>query len=228
MPPLLEIIALDADDARAAERGGADRIELVSAIHTGGLSPRPETFSLVRDAVRLPVRVMIRHRPDFAAGDLPALLRAAKALRAAGAEEFVLGFLDERGAVDRPAVEAVLEVLDGCPWTFHRAIDSAADRAAAWSAIEQLPGVSEVLTAGAPTGITDGLTRLLMETRPGLLAGGGLREEHVPQLLAAGVDAFHSGTAVRGGRWDVPVDAALVRRWRTVLSASGTDVSTRC
>jgi len=42
--PLLEVIALSADDAIAAERGGADRLEIVRAIDTGGLTPDLENF----------------------------------------------------------------------------------------------------------------------------------------------------------------------------------------
>jgi hypothetical protein len=45
----------------------------------------------------------------------------------------------------------------------------------------------------------------------------------VPTLRAAGVLGFHSGRAVRGGRWDAPVDAALVRRWRRRLDNTGHD-----
>jgi copper homeostasis protein len=220
--PLLEVIALDAEDARAAHRGGADRVELVSDMGRAGLSPAPETVAAVRAAVDLPVRTMLRHDAGFAAGDLTALRRTARVLRAAGADEFVLGFLDDRGTVDMRAVEAVLEVLDGCPWTFHRAIDHTPDRRAAWSAIVGLPGLDCVLTSGCPDGVGAGMDTLLADAAAGhgvrLLAGGGLREHHLPALLAGGVAAFHTGGAVRpGGAWDAPVDAELVRRWRARL-----------
>ena len=217
--PLLEVIALDATDARHAQQGGADRIELVSDMARMGLSPSAATLEAVRAAVDLPIRAMLRRHEGFAAGDLDALRRTAKELRAAGADEFVLGFLDESGAVDLPAVHAILEVIDGCRWTFHRAIDYAADRAAVWPAIDGLPGLDFVLTAGHPAGTGDGLEVLIAEAaaghRPRILAGGGLREPHLAPLRAAGVNAFHTGTSVRrGGVWDAPVDPDRVRRWR--------------
>ncbi len=224
--PLLEVIALGVVDARGARDGGADRVELVSDMAAAGLSPAPGTVAAVRAAVELPVRVMLRHRAGFAAGDLDALRRTAGELRSAGAGEFVLGFLDRRGAVDVAAVLAVLDVLDGAPWTFHRAIDHAADRAAAWDALAGLPGLDTVLTSGAPNGLPDGLPTVVAEAEAGrgahrrVLVGGGLRDEHVGPLLAAGVTAFHSGTAVRrGGDWAAPVDPALVARLRTRLAA---------
>ncbi|WP_432841023.1 copper homeostasis protein CutC [Dactylosporangium sp. CA-092794] len=220
---LLEIIALSAADARNAEAGGADRVELVADMAVGGLSPAPATVAAVRAAAAIPVRVMLRTTPDFAA-DPPALRRAARDLRAAGAEAFVLGFLTPAGAVDRAALDAVLPHLDGAPWTFHRAIDAARDRAAAWRALEGLPHLDAVLTAGSPDGLTAGLPTLIAEASGGtvnILAGGGLRERHLSPLAASGVTAFHSGSAVRpGGDWSAPVDPARVRRLRARLDGS--------
>jgi copper homeostasis protein len=219
---ILEVIALDAADARAARDGGADRVELVADIRSAGLTPSVETFAAVRAAVDLPVRVMLRDQPGYALSDATGLRAHARALRRAGADEFVLGFLDHRGGVDLAAVEAVLDTIDGCPWTFHRALDHAADRSAAWRALSGLPGLDYVLTGGGPDGVGAGIATLRSEagdrTGPRLLAGGGLRAEHVRPLRSAGIRAFHSGSAVRpGGRWHAPVDAALVAGWRVGL-----------
>ncbi|MEV4642233.1 copper homeostasis protein CutC [Actinoplanes sp. NPDC049548] len=217
---ILEVIALTAVDAVAARKGGADRVELVADMRRQGLTPATGTFTEVRELSGLPVRVMLRGQDGYAPGDTATLTRAAADLREAGADEFVLGFLDATGAVDLAAVEAVLEVIEGCRWTFHRAIDHAADRAAAWRALDGLRGLDFVLTAGGPGHVGAGLATLAAEAgrTPRVLAGGGLRPHHVAPLLGAGVDAFHTGSAVRpGGRWDAPVDAALVRAWRDLL-----------
>jgi copper homeostasis protein len=216
--PILEVIALNAFDARAAQDGGADRIELVADMAQDGLTPGIATFAAVRAAVDLPVRVMLRDTSGYALSDATGLSAAAAELRHAGAGQFVLGFLDSRGAVDLAALAPVLDAIDGCPWTFHRALDHAADRPAAWRALHGLPGLDCVLTAGGPGTVADGLATLSTEaagTGPRILAGGGLRPPHVAPLRAAGVDAFHTGGAVRpGGRWDAPVSADLVRAWR--------------
>jgi copper homeostasis protein len=217
---ILEVIALDAADARAAKAGGADRIELVADMRRQGLTPPVATFAAVREAVDLPVRVMLRAEDGYALSDPGALVEAATGLRAAGADEFVLGFLDARAAVDLAAVEAVLGAIEGCRWTFHRALDHTADRPAARRALAGLPGLDCVLTAGSPATVEEGLATLTAEAAapPRVLAGGGLRRHHLAPLLAAGVDAFHTGSAVRpGGRWDAPVDPALVEGWRAAL-----------
>lgn len=122
----------------------------------------------------------------------------------------------------------MLAELDGCRWTFHRAIDRAADRDALRKSLADLPGLDAYLTAGSAEGVDEGLATLLAEAarsgeqgyEPRLLVGGGLRLDHLPRLRAAGVDAFHIGGAARPGGWNAPVSAEAVREWRTALDAA--------
>ncbi|MFI0090999.1 copper homeostasis protein CutC [Streptomyces bobili] len=225
---VLEVIALDVRDAVAAQAGGADRLEVVTDIAADGLTPPVPAFAAIRAAVDLDLRVMLRLSDGFAAGDAEdtaRLVRAAGELRAAGADQFVLGFLDAEGGVDLATVERVVAELDGRPWTFHRAIDHTADRDALRKQCEGLPGLDTYLTAGSATGVDDGMAVLIAEAgRHGeqgyeqqLLVGGGLRLDHVPALRAAGIDAFHIGGAARPGGWTGPVSAGAVGEWRRVL-----------
>ncbi|MYT29306.1 MULTISPECIES: copper homeostasis protein CutC [unclassified Streptomyces] len=227
---LLEVIALGPEDAVAAQAGGADRLELVADMAADGLTPPRATFAAIRAAVDIPLRVMLRAADGFAAGDagdVAALCAAAEALRAEGAEEFVLGFLTPEGRPDLAAVTALAEVLDGCRWTFHRAIDRAVDRDALRRELAGLAGLDTYLTAGAADGVGAGLATLVAEQArtaadepgyaPRILVGGGLTLAHLPELRAAGLDAFHIGGAARPGGWSAPVDAAAVREWRAAL-----------
>ncbi|MCR8942868.1 MULTISPECIES: copper homeostasis protein CutC [Streptomyces] len=224
---VLEVIALDAEDAVAAQAGGADRLELVTDMAADGLTPSRETFAAIRSAVDIPLRVMLRVADGFAAGDIDVLIGKAREMRAAGADEFVLGFLDEDGHADLVAVERIVAELDGCRWTFHRAIDRAADRDAVRKQLADLPGLDTFLTAGSADGVDAGIPTLLEEAartqEPGyeaqILVGGGLQLQHLPQLRAAGIDAFHIGGAARPSGWSAPVDAAAVREWREALDA---------
>ncbi|WP_435128308.1 copper homeostasis protein CutC [Actinacidiphila sp. bgisy144] len=228
--PIFEVIALGAEDAVAAQQGGADRLELVSDMAADGLTPSRETFAAIRAAVRIPLRVMLRLSDGFAAGDadaLDVLCETAQGLRAEGAEEFVLGFLDAGGRADLDAVYALVDVIDGCRWTFHRAMDHAVDRDALRLQLAGLPGLDTYLTAGSAHGVGAGLPVLCEEAartgepgyEPALLVGGGLLLDHVPALRAAGLTGFHVGGAVRPGGWAAPVDAAAVRTWREAIDA---------
>ncbi|OZM70638.1 copper homeostasis protein CutC [Amycolatopsis antarctica] len=227
---MLEVIALGPVDAERAEAGGADRIELVADMAADGLSPSPRTVRAVLAATGLPVRVMLRHTASFAATGPGTLRAGAAALLDAGAREFVLGFLTPDGAVDTEACALLAEELAGCPWTFHRAVDHAADPYAAHAALAGL-GCDTVLSAGHPGGVTEGLPVLRAVAArgggPELMAGGGLRDGHVTRLRAAGVRAFHIGGAVRPAGWDEPVDLASVRRWATVVSGAETAAAHR-
>jgi copper homeostasis protein len=229
---LLEVIALDARDARAAVDGGADRIELVSGMEFSGFCPALETVEQVRAAVDVPVRVMLRLREDFTIGGpegVAAIGAIARQLGEAGAEEFVLGWLDEKNAVDVEALERVRDSWAGLPFTFHKAIDHVADRDAAFEAIRALPGVDTVLTSGGPFPAGQGVEVLAREAAREaalgaggleILVGGGLKLADVPALRSAGLRDFHVGSAVRGGSdWDGHVDAELVARWRDVVGA---------
>jgi copper homeostasis protein len=224
--PLLEVIVVDARDAAAAQDGGADRLEIVSSPERDGLTPSVAALRRIRAATDLPLRVMLRETDRFTASPRTAatLCDAAAALLAAGADGVVLGFLTEHGDLDEATLAAVLPTLGAAPWTFHRAVDHAADADAAWSRLRQLPRLDTVLTSGGPGPLAAGLAALTarVATDPFAatvtMAGGGLRPEQVPALRRAGVRAFHVGSGARDDRsWRSPVRAALVRAWRELL-----------
>jgi copper homeostasis protein len=227
---LLEVIALTAADARAAQEGGADRIELVADMAADGLTPDPHVVAEARRATTLPMRVMLRANAGFGTTgrELSRLLETARRLRDCGADGFVLGFLDPFGHLDLGSTGKLASAAGPLPWTFHRAIDHAADPAAAWRTLREAHGGPDtVLTAGSPRGVDAGLDLLVRRAAEGpdaaslIMAGGGLRRRHVAPLAAAGVTAFHVGTAVRSdGSWHRPVDPALVADWRALVSAA--------
>jgi copper homeostasis protein CutC len=224
---LLEVIALDVADAAAAEEGGADRLEVVTGMDRDGLTPATDTVGAIRAATGLPLRVMLRGRAGFRTdpAEMDSLCGAAIDLAAAGADAFVLGFLDGDGDLDLPAMRNVSTAVD-LPWTCHRAIDHARDRASAWPHLRGLPGLDTVLTAGSADGVVHGLPTLARHAaEPAdaalILAGGGLLPDHVPALAAAGVTRFHVGSLARRDRsWAAQVDAARVRTWRDTVDAA--------
>ncbi|MSS45132.1 copper homeostasis protein CutC [Cutibacterium sp. WCA-380-WT-3A] len=221
---LLEVICLHENDAKRAAQGGADRIELVGTMDDGGLAPSPELLARVLTAVDIPVRPMLRLDGGFRAdpGRRDEILRLASIYRDLGADGPVLGFLDEATGVD---VDTVIELTDDFPrWTFHRAIDSSLEPDKAWVQLLGLPGLDQVLTAGSPRGVEHGIDDLIERANADprvaalIMAGGGLRAEHVPWLYQAGVRAFHIGSPARPqGSWKAWVDADLVRSWRELL-----------
>jgi copper homeostasis protein len=205
MKKLLEVIVTSRAEAEAAERGGADRLELVRDLHVGGLSPSAGAISEVLAAVSIPVRVMVRETPDFSAGNaagLRALAVRANEFRAAGATGFVMGFVKD-GLVDDDSLDRILRELPGCQATFHRAIEAVSDPRSAVRHLKRFPQIDRVLTSGPP-GNWDAkqqfLEGLQLEAMPEIIVvtGGGLDSRSLRHLAASEqLNEFHVGTAAR-------------------------------
>lgn len=225
MGALLEVIALSPADAQRAQAGGADRVELCGTLDSDGLSPEPGLVAKVRAAASVQVRVMVRLRDGFGTdgGEATRLRGLIDSYAAAGADGMVLGFLNGLDEIDLEVAGALTADSDW-PWTFHRAIDRCLDLDKAWTALRQLPRLDQVLTAGSARGVEHGLDGLVRRAKADpwaaarIMAGGGLKPEHVPWLVRAGVRAFHVGSSVRpGGSYKAYVDPDLVRSWRTLI-----------
>ena len=235
---VLEIAVDGPAGARSAFEGGADRVELCQALAaTGGLTPSGATVDAVRAVAGDPERVAVLVRPrvggfvytaeevELVAADVADVVR-----RGAGA--VVVGALTTDGAVDRRALERWRNAAGGAELVFHRAIDTVPEPAAL---VDDLvgSGVSRVLTSGGAARSIDGAEtlRALTETAAGrlqIMAGGGVRVEDIPALVACGVDAIHlsartpSGDTAPSGPgggdpgFDV-TDGAIVRRAAAAL-----------
>ena len=161
--PLLEVIACNFQDAVAAERGGADRIELVRDLGRGGLTPVLDLAAAVVDAVRIPVRVMIREEEPFVvsgAAVAQALCDAARAVGRLPVDGLVLGFLDSAGRVDETMLGRVLREAPDVRVTFHRAFEEVADPVEGFAALSRWPQIDRVLVNGGSGMTADRLATL--------------------------------------------------------------------
>ncbi len=225
MSGFLEVVCLHEHDARRAEEGGADRIELLGSLDDGGRSPEPALVEKVRAATSVQLRPLVRLREGFGTdgGEFVRLRGLISSYLDAGADGVALGFLNGLGEVDLEVCQAL--VADGdFGWTFDRAIDNALDTDKAWRALARLPRLDQVLTAGSARGVEHGLDDLLARCRADqaiagvVMAGGGLLAEHVPWLARAGVRAFQISEQARPlGQFKAYVDAPLVHAWRRLL-----------
>lgn len=224
--PVLEVTVLHPRDAAAAQDGGAHRL-YVGALREGTtMSPELSTVSAVCAEGDLPVFVLLRLNDTWTTtgGELARLVGLAESYLGCGAAGVSFGFLDTNLDIDTEVCAHLAGRLPGVPWTFHRAVDAVLEPARAWRALADLPGLVAVCSAGSPQGLEVGFEDLLATAEASaryaglMMPGGGLRTEHVPWLLRAGVHQFHLGPQVRtGGDYHGDVDADLVRSWRLVL-----------
>ncbi len=197
----LEIAVQDVAGARTALRGGADRIELCSALHVGGLTPSAGLVEAVLEATGGQgsfVHALVRSRPGgyvYDADEVDTMRRDIRALKTAGAHGVVVGALTAGGGIDLDALARWAEAADGMPLTFHRALDACRDP---FGQLLRLAGtgVGRVLTSGGGARAVEGLDLLgsMVHGAPEgmeVMAGGGVRVEDIRTLAGAGVDAVH-------------------------------------
>jgi copper homeostasis protein len=224
---LLEVVVTHPRDVSGADEGGADRLFVVADVEAGGLSPEPATVSTVCKETEVPVRVMLRLNDGLSTtgGEISRLVGLGEDYLAVGAQGLSFGFLTSDLEIDVDVCSYLADRLPQVPWAFHRAVDSALSTDRAWRQLAGLPGIDAVLSAGSVRGLEAGCEELVDRASADaqvarlLVAGGGLRPEHVPWLARAGVRRFHVGSTVRpGGSWTRSyVDAAHVRSWRMLL-----------
>lgn len=231
MKRLLEIIATSVEDAVAAECGGADRIELVTALSEGGLTPSYGLIERTVKAVRIPVRVMVRPHSNsfvYTVDEVETMMADIAAIRRIGAAGIVLGALTPEGRIDHAALAKLYAAAEpGLPATFHRAIDEAVDPLAALRELEAVDSVDRVLTSGGGDigafAARQQLRAWQSTTRLPLIAAKGLTPELLPQFLQESpeITEIHMGTGVRvDGRMDKPVDASIVAACVKIAASS--------
>jgi copper homeostasis protein len=227
--PILEVIALNTDDARRARDGGADRLEVCGDMSADGTTPDVRVLeAVVRLNLSLDVMAMIRPRDGnfvYNAAELEEMWRSVVRFAEIGVTGVVLGCLTPDFRVDKVGLRELTSAAKPLSVTFHRAFDSVLDRGAALDALSRA-GVDRVLTLGYPCGAlrqrtvvaTVADTARLAAGRLSVMTGGWLEATDVDALLRSGIREFHLGRAVRSsGGYASPIDVARVREWRTRL-----------
>ena len=205
MRKLLEVAADGLRSAIAAQAGGADRIELCAGLGEGGTTPSHGVIATTRDAVDIPVFVLVRPRNgDFLydAREVDAICRDIRDCVAMGCDGVVVGALDADGGIDVDACKAMMEAAGSLETTFHRAFDAAADRARALEQVIDL-GCSRVLTSGgarsAPAG-AEAIAECIRQAagRITVVSGAGVNAGNLAELVArTGGREFHASARGR-------------------------------
>lgn len=146
----IEICAGSLDDAIAAEKAGAARIELNSSLFLGGLTPSLGTLILVKKETTLKVMTMVRPRAAgflYTDGEFKTMKEDARLFVENGADSIVFGRLKQDGSIDEKRCEALIAIAGGKDTVFHRAIDVVPDPLKALDILINL-GFTRVLTSG--------------------------------------------------------------------------------
>ncbi|MBF1109358.1 MAG: copper homeostasis protein CutC [Solobacterium sp.] len=198
---LFEVCAGSVQDCINAQLGGADRVELNSALHLGGLTPSLAMLRLVKEKTSLKVVCMDRPR---AAGfcyddvEIETMFEDAKILLENGADGISFGFLNSDATINVIETKKMVELIHQYQKeaVFHRAFDCVDDP---MHAIKQLIdcGVDRILTSGLqPTAMQGASVLEKLQSEFGdqieLLAGSGINANNIRALKEqTGLHQFH-------------------------------------
>ena len=236
MSNILEVCVDSYASAMSAIAGGADRLELCSALAVGGLTPSPALLQQIREVSNIPVRCLMRTRGGdflYTPEEIRQMAMEIRSLRAAGADGFVIGCLTADGNLDAEAMKPLLEAADGAGLTLHRCIDVSKDLCQTYRDAAAL-GIDTVLTRGGAGNCLAGMEtiRQLIALRdeiggPEVLIGAGVKASVIAAFLekVPGACAFHmSGkTEIESGmrfrREGVPMGLPGLDEWHIPVTS---------
>lgn len=188
---------------RHAVAAGAGRIELCERLEVGGVTPSESLISAaLQEAGDVPVNVLIRPREGnfvYSEKEVATMLESISLCRALGVNGVVVGALRADGSVDTACCEKLMAAARPLDVTFHRAMDEAADIAAALEDVIAL-GAQRILTSGGCATAYEGrfVIRELIGLARGrilIMPGCGLRPGNIDEVArVTGASEFHGSS----------------------------------
>lgn len=202
MKRLIEVCAGSYGDVVAAYRGGADRVELNSALHLGGLTPSVGSLVLAKRHTGMKIITMVRPRGagfHYDEDEFEVMLADVKSMLDNGADGIAFGCLDEHGNIDVEKNKQIIAMIKEAKKeaVFHRAFDCASDPYKAMETLIAL-GVDRVLTSGLEAKAMQGKELIKeLQSRYGkqieILAGSGMNAGNAKEMMDdTGIYQVHS------------------------------------
>lgn len=195
----IEVCANSVLSAIAAEKGGADRVELCDNLYEGGTTPSAAMIFQAKQQTSIDLFPIIRPRGGdffYSEMEMQIMLKDMEIARQMGADGFVIGCLSTDGKVDYEKCARLIDAAKGLPITFHRAFDLCDDAFEALDVIKEL-GVQRILTSGQKNKAMDGVSMITDLVKAAgsdlsIMAGSGVNEENVLDIARqTQARAFH-------------------------------------
>lgn len=226
----IEVIALNETDVLQAQQLGADRVELVSAMSEGGITPSYGTIKRVLEKATIPVQIMVRpHNFGFVYSktDWLTMKEDISIIRELGGNRIVIGAITENGDIDERFLDKVIEHAPDFNIIFHRAFDRVRSPLSAYRILSKYKAhIKRVLTSGgAPTALegVETLKKLVELSRelegPKILVGSGVNPDNLANLHETiGASEYHFGSGCRkNGDFSQPIDEVKMAKISSIL-----------
>lgn len=197
---VLEICANSIESAIAAEKGGADRIELCANLSEGGTTPSYGQIKWCVENLQLEVWPLIRPRGgDFLYTDaeFECILEDISFCKQIGCHGIVTGILDNNGNVDEIRCRQIIAIASPMPVAFHRAFDMSRNLEESLEAIITL-GFVRILTSGGKANAEIGaseIAKLIVQAdnRIEMMPGAGINNNNLLEIAKiTGAKCFHT------------------------------------
>lgn len=200
----LEICANSFTSALAAEKGGANRVELCENMAEGGTTPSYAQIKMCRERLSIEIWPIIRPRGgDFLYSDdefelMKDDIKICKSLKCDGV---VIGILLANGEIDKIRCAALIELAKPLPVSFHRAFDMSNDLEKALEDLIEM-GFVRVLTSGGAENALNGIaniSKLVVQAkgRIEIMPGAGINPDNIKEIaIKTGALNFHSSARV--------------------------------
>ena len=197
---MLEIAVFNISSAMAAEKAGADRIEICENPYDGGTTPSYGTLKIAKEKINIPIFPIIRPRGgDFLYNEeeFAVMKKDIELCKQLHYEGVVIGLLHANGSIDIKRTKQLVELAYPMEVTFHRAFDRAINPLEAMEEIINA-GCQRILTSGQTPKAWDGkeLIKQLIEQaqdRIIIMPGSGIRSNNIKEMAAfTGAIEMHS------------------------------------
>ncbi|MDE2392980.1 MAG: copper homeostasis protein CutC [Cytophagales bacterium] len=197
-PVSVEVCAYSLFSCLAADRAGAQRVELCASPWEGGTTPSAGLVEQALKETSLEIHAMVRPRGgDFVYDETEkqTMLAEARSLIAQGVHGIVVGALKPNGDVDVAFMREFRKIAGDRELTCHRAIDVSRDPIQVMEELISI-GFNRILTSGGKNKALDGLENIaeLVQAAKGriqIMAGSGVNPMNCLDFVQIGVNAVH-------------------------------------
>ena len=194
-----EICANSVASCKAAQEGGADRVELCAGIPEGGTTPSYGMIATARKNISIGLNVIIRPRGGdflYSEDEIQEMIEDIRTAKSLGADGLVFGCLNADGSVDMEVMKRLMDAAGDTPVTFHRAFDHCSDP---YKALEDIIscGCCRILTSGCrPTALEGAELLAELVKKAGdriiIMPGCGIKEGNIAEIARlSGAREFH-------------------------------------
>ena len=198
----IELCVASPEAARLADDLPVTRIETCIALEVGGLTPDVGFVNWIRDTFDLEQHILIRSRIGgfvYSNDEIIIMRDQIAHFYQLGHRGFVVGALTAKGEIHEEALSVWKRAAPDAIFTFHRAFDDCSDWESGMKLLIKM-GFSRILTSGGKASVNpeDAIWKAYLnhaDHQIEIMAGGGLKPEHISHFRDLGLDAVHfSGT----------------------------------